>query len=127
VSAGAVVPDPVHQALIGEAGECAALAISVYDDDGRYVAVNRRAQELLGYSREELLAHDVGDFTSGGIDRSVLLRSQVREGVRVVERKDGTTFPAAFVVAPTRLAGLDFFVSVWWEIAPEDPRAGGAT
>jgi PAS domain S-box-containing protein len=127
VSAGAVVPDPVHQALIGEAGECAALAISVYDDDGRYVAVNRRAQELLGYSREELLAHDVGDFTSGGIDRSVLLRPQVREGVRVVERKDGTTFPASFVVAPTRLAGLDFFVSVWWEIAPDDPRAGGAT
>ena len=117
----------VHQALIGEAGECARVGISVYDDDGRYVALNRCAEDLLGYSRDELLMRDVATFTAGGIDRSVLLRPEVREGVRIVKRKDGTSFPAAFVVAPTRVANLDFFVSVWWPIAEDDPRAQSAS
>jgi PAS domain S-box-containing protein len=116
----------VFETLILEAFECAQMAICVYDDHGRYVAVNRCATEILGYSREELLAHDVGDFTEGGIDRSVLLSDEHREGVRLVTRRDGTKVPAAFVVTPTRVAGLPYFVSVWWTLAPDDPRVSDA-
>ena len=93
-------PDLLHEALLGEAAESAFFAITVYDDDGRLVAVNRRAAELLGYDREELLAFDVGAFTEGGFDRSRLFSQNMREGVRLVQRKDGARIPTAFVVAP---------------------------
>jgi PAS domain S-box-containing protein len=119
----APTPQVVLQALLGEAGECARVGISVYDDDGRFVAVNEHAAELLGYAREELLTRDVADFTEGGIDRTVLLKAEIREGVRLVHRKDGTTVPVAFVVAPTRVANIGFFISVFWELPDDDPRA----
>ena len=118
--------EAIHQALIGEAGECAALGVSVYDEDGRFVALNQQAAAMLGYSRDELLTRDVAEFTAGGIDRRVLQRSDLREGVRLVRRRDGISIPTAFVVAPTRVANLDFFVAIWWEIPADDPRAVGA-
>jgi len=119
-------PDLLHQALLGEAADTASVGISVYDDDGRIVALNKGAAELLGYTRDELLTHDIADFTEGGIDRSVLRRSSLREGVRLVHRKDGSAIPAAFVVGTARLAGLPYFFAVWWELEPDDPRADGA-
>jgi PAS domain S-box-containing protein len=123
----APTPQVVLQALLGEAGEYAELGISVYDDDGRFVAVNERAAQLLGYKREEILTRDVADFTDGGIDRTVLLKAELREGVRLVHRKDGSTVPVAFVVAPTRVANIGFFISVFWELADDDPRSRDAS
>jgi PAS domain S-box-containing protein len=120
-------PDLLHEALLGEAAESAFFAITVYDDDGRMVAVNRRAAELLGYPREELLVYDVGDFTEGGIERSRLQSQDMREGVRLVRRKDGSRVPVAFVVAPAKLSGLPYFVAVWWQLREDDPRASTAT
>jgi PAS domain S-box-containing protein len=120
-------PDLLHEALLGEAAESAFFAITVYDDDGRLVAANRRASELLGYSREELLAYDVGAYTQGGFDRSRLFSQEMREGVRLVRCKDGTQVPVAFVVAPSQLAGLPYFVAVWWQLAEDDPRAATAS
>jgi len=120
-------PDLLHEALLGEAAENAFFAITVYDDDGHMVAANRRAADLLGYSREELLAHDVGAYTEGGFDRKRLQSQEMREGVRLVRRKDGSRTPVTFVVAPARLAGLPYFVAVWWQIADDDPRAATAT
>jgi PAS domain S-box-containing protein len=123
----APTPDLLHEALLGEAAENAFFAITVYDDDGHMVAANRRAADLLGYPREELLTYDVGAFTEGGFDRSRLLRPEMREGVRIVRRKDGSQTPVAFVVAPATLAGLPYFVAVWWQIADDDPRAATAS
>ena len=120
-------PDLLHEALLGEAAENAFFAISVYDDDGRMVAINRRAAELLGYSRDELLRHDIGDFTEGGFDRARLQSQEMREGVRRIHRKDGTEAIVAFVVAPATLSGLPYFVSVWWQLRDDDPRASTAT
>ena len=45
------------------------------------------------------------------------------EGVRTVTHKDGSTVPVAFVVTPTRVAGLPYFLAVWWTIDENDPRA----
>jgi PAS domain S-box-containing protein len=128
VSANDRIPTPqvVLQALLGEASDCAAFGISVYDDDGRLVTVNEHAASMLGETREDLLTRDVGDFTEGGIDRSVLLRTELREGVRLVQRRDGSRVPVAFVVAPTRVAGLGYFVAVSWELPADDPRARDA-
>jgi PAS domain S-box-containing protein len=113
--------------LLGEGAEGAEIGISIYDDDGRYVAVNKYGCDLLGYDLDELLTHDVGDFTKGGIDRTVLLKPDRREGVRLVTRKDGSSVPVAFVVSPTRLANLSFYITVWWELPPDDPRATTAS
>jgi PAS domain S-box-containing protein len=116
----------VMHALLGDAATNVDLGLYVYDDRGMYVAVNERAAELLGYPRDELLSHHVGDFTDGGIDNSVLLRAEVREGVRIVQRKDGSRVPVAFVVAPTRVATIQFFLGVVWALDPADPRAVNA-
>jgi PAS domain S-box-containing protein len=112
--------------LLLEAIEYAQIAICVYDEQGRYVTVNECACKLLGYSRDELLSHDVGDFTVGGIDRKVLLENGQREGVRLVTRSDGSTVPCAFVVAPARVAGLPYFLAAWWALKHDDPRAAHA-
>jgi PAS domain S-box-containing protein len=101
------------------------MAICVYDEEGRYVTVNECACKILGYSREELLTHDVGDFTAGGIDRRVLLKDEHREGVRLVTRRDGSTVPCAFVVTPAQVANLPYFVAVWWTLEDDDPRITG--
>jgi PAS domain S-box-containing protein len=121
------VPDVVHTSLLGEAANCAELGVAVYDDDGRYVAVNAQACDMLGYTRDELLTHDVGDFTEGGIDRSVLEGPERREGARLVRRKDGHFIAVAFVVTPTKIANIGFYMSVFWELPAGDPRAASAS
>jgi PAS domain S-box-containing protein len=113
----------VLETLLIEAIDSADMAICVYDERGRYVTVNDCACKILGYSREELLLHDIGDFTDGGIDRDVLRRAEHREGVRLVTRKDGSTVPCAFVVTPTRVGRLPFFLTFWWMLDDDDPRA----
>ena len=109
--------------LLGEGTEHAQIGAFMYDDQGRYVAVNSYAAALLGYDRRELLNHDVGDFTAGGIDRSVLLRPERREGVRAVRQKDGSEVTVAFVVTPTNVASLQLFLAFVWELPADDPRA----
>jgi PAS domain S-box-containing protein len=119
-------PDVVLESLLGDGAEHAGIGLFIYDDDGKYVAINRYGAELLGYDRGELLAHDVGDFTAGGIDRDVLLRREQREGVRIVQRKDGSHQTVAFVVTPTQVGSFWFYLAVVWELADEDPRASAA-
>ena len=118
--------DIVLASLLGDGAEHAEIGLFIYDDDGKYIAINRFGAQLLGYERSELLAHDVGDFTAGGIDRGLLLRLERREGVRLVQRKDGSRIPVAFVVTPTQVGSFWFYLAVVWEIAEDDPRAAAA-
>ncbi len=72
--------------------EQAADAIFVLDPAGRFVDVNRRACESLGYARDELLGMTMADID--GEDR----RTDLRPGDTATlecrhRRKDGTTFP----------------------------------
>jgi hypothetical protein len=55
-----------------------------------------------------------------------MLKTEIREGVRLIHRKDETTVPVAFVVAPTRVANIGFFISVFWELPDDDPRSRDA-
>ncbi len=74
--------------------------IVVADMDGRFVDVNRRACEALGYSREELLGLRVTDIQSEvGIEelKRLWLSDEGPQGItlrRKVIRKDGSDFPA---------------------------------
>ena len=119
-------PEIVLASLLGDGAEHAEIGLFIYDDDGKYVAINKHGAELLGYDRGELLAHDVGDFTEGGFDRELLQRLERREGVRVVQRADGSETIVAFVITPTQVGSFWFYLAVVWEIAPDDPRAAGA-
>ena len=121
------VPDVVHTSLLGEGADCAEVGIAIYDDDGRYVAINAHACDMLGYTRDELLTHDVADFTEGGIDRAVLKSSDRREGARLVRRKDGHFLAVGFVVSPTKIANIVFNLAMFWELPADDPRAASAT
>ncbi len=116
----------VLQTLLLDAIEAANMAICVYDERGAYVTVNECACKIPGCARDELLKHDVGDFTEAGIDRTVLMSPEHREGVRLVTRKDGSKVPCAFVVTPTRVGHLPYFVAVWWTLDEDDPRAANA-
>jgi len=79
--------------------EQASDAIFVHDLRGRFVDVNRRACESLGYSREQLLAMSMTDIEMGH-DHGALreLWTRISSGAHstldgVHRRRDGTTFP----------------------------------
>ncbi len=74
-------------------------AFFVHDENGKFVEVNRRACESLGYSKEELLRMSVTDVEMDfDLNRGKKAWAQVQPGrdfmlVGRHRRKDGSTFP----------------------------------
>jgi PAS domain-containing protein len=104
--------DVAQLALLGEAMECLeAVAVFVWDEDRNYVAVNKPACDLVGRTREELLAMKVGDLSENRA--SPLFEDVQRRGVHT-----GTLQTPAgesqFVTTRTRVAGLPYMVSLVW-------------
>ena len=54
----------LQMSLLGEAVEHAPVGVFVFDDEGRYVAANSFACELLGYDRDSLLERRLGDLAA---------------------------------------------------------------
>lgn len=111
--------DLVQETLLGEALEHAPVGAIVLDEDGRYLAANRLACELSGYTREELLA---GGAKALALDPdrvpSTMARmasGDLRGGLAQMKRKDGTAITCEYRVGATRSGGLPFFVVVFWE------------
>src|SRR4051812_10647610 len=101
--------------LLGEAIDGAPVAVLVADDEGRYLAANRYACDLLGYSREELLALSVRDVAVVADVEAHLqtsLSAQQQSGVHDVRRKDGTTTPFRYRSGKTQLAGITCFIEI---------------
>jgi PAS domain S-box-containing protein len=79
--------------------EQAAEAMFVHDLEGRFVDVNRRACESLGYAKEDLLGRSVADVEVGHAPGSLKdLWEEVSSGASLTlegehRRKDGSTFP----------------------------------
>lgn len=112
------VSEPLVQSiLLGDALEHAPVAILVADDEMRYVAVNSYACDLLGYTREELLAMRITDIArypeaAGEFDRMVAAGKL--EGLTTLARKDGGELTMRYRASETRIAGLEYYVSVSW-------------
>ncbi len=110
------VAEPLIQAsLIGEAVDNGPAAIFVADDEGRYIAVNTFACELLGYTRSELLSltvQDVAPDEAAAASFAKLLRDGVLEGTTVVRHKDGGDVTIEWRATRTTAAGMEFFVAV---------------
>ena len=110
------VAEPLIQAsLIGEAVDNGPAAIFVADEDGRYIAVNAFACDLLGYTRSELLALTVQEIAPGetASERfAELSREGTLSGTTVLRHKDGSDVPIEWRATRTTTAGMEFFVSV---------------
>lgn len=116
---GVCVHELVHEVLLGEAFEHAPMGAFVLDERGGYVAVNRRACELTGYEREELL-----ELGAAGISADVatlpgqlgeMTSGTSRGGFARIRCKDGLIRCFGFRTGPTRAAGLPFFLAIFWE------------
>jgi PAS domain S-box-containing protein len=109
------VADRLIQAtLIGEAVDNGPLAIFVADENGRYVAVNTLACELLGYTRAELLeltAHDLAPEEPVAASFAQLAREGSLSGTTVLRHKDGSDVKIEWHASRTTVAGMEFFVS----------------
>lgn len=112
-------PD-IHRTLIAEAIENSPFAVSLFDEDGNYVAVSARVCELTGYSREELVA--IGPFGlavrgPGFAQRTFeeALAGKRTHGAAKIRRKDGTQVDITYRIGPTRVGGMQFLIRIYWE------------
>jgi PAS domain S-box-containing protein len=112
------ISEPLMQSvLLGEAVEHAPVAILVSDEEGRYVAANEHACELLGYRREELLSLHVADLGPDDEMPSEFAEVQAHgrhDGTTELTCKDGSTLRLRYRASETRIAGLLYYVSVSW-------------
>jgi PAS domain S-box-containing protein len=111
--------DAVQETLLGEALEHGPVGAIVLDEAGRYLATNRKACELSGYSREELLRGGSGTLSTDpdGVPNRLreLAAGRLKHGVVDIRRKDGTLKTIEFRAGATRSGGLPYFVVVFWE------------
>ena len=101
----------IHLTLLTEAIENAPFAVSLFDEDGNYVAVNAKACELTGYTREELIERDIEIMLPERYRRThPAHREKFFDDPRVRpmgvglelygRRKDGTEFPIEVSLSP---------------------------
>jgi PAS domain S-box-containing protein len=105
----------VQTGLLGEAIDLAPAAVFVADEHGQYVAVNRFACEMLGYTRPELLRlsiRDVGADPDVEAHFDAFLKAREEKGVATLRRKNGSTFAFRYSAGETTMAGLTYYVSV---------------
>jgi PAS domain S-box-containing protein len=106
----------LQRTLLGEAVELAEqVAVFVWNEERRYVAVNDAACTLVGLPREELIGIQVGDM-SPDVEEAVAGARTVpfRHGNSSLERRDGEQIELEWVTAHTRVAGLPYYVSIVW-------------
>jgi PAS domain S-box-containing protein len=117
--ASAVTHDLVQKSLVGEALEHGPVAVFVADDDGRYLAVNAYACELLGYTRAELLelrVRDVAVDPGAQANYSEMRRTGPRTGQTRLRRKDGSEIEMHFRASQTTVGGMRVYIRTCWPV-----------
>jgi PAS domain S-box-containing protein len=115
----AVAHDLVQKSLVGEALDNGPVAVFVADDDGKYLAVNAYACDLLGYDREELLALRVTDVAvnaSAAADFELMQRQGSRTGTTTLRSKDGRDLSMHFRASQTTVGGMPVYIGVCWPL-----------
>jgi PAS domain S-box-containing protein len=107
-----VADDLIQASLLGEAVDSGPAAVFVADENRRYVAVNRTACALLGYSREELLGLSVDDLADGAPGWQEMLEEGTSIGTTELTCKNGSTVTFTYHAGPTVVAGMPVYVSV---------------
>lgn len=109
-------------ALLGEAVDGAeGTAVFVWNDERNYVAVNEAACRLVGVGRDELIGMPVGELSPGGAAEEMdrVRRSSLLRGSSSFTRRDGEHIAIDWVTLHTRVAGLEYRISLVW---PADDR-----
>ena len=94
--------DAARLDYIAPALEHIAASVLIVDDTGRYVAVNKKACELTGYSRAELLHKAVVDLTPphamDAYERlwDSFVRTMKQHGFYKIKRKDGSVLDVKY-------------------------------
>jgi PAS domain S-box-containing protein len=115
----AVAHELVQKSLVGEALEHGPMAIFVADEDGRYIAVNAYACELLGYTRDELLGLNLSEVAvnPGALeDYDAMRRNRRHAGSTVLRHADGTELPMNFRASETTVGGMPLYIGICWPV-----------
>jgi PAS domain S-box-containing protein len=105
----------LQTSLIGEALDDGPALVFVADEHMRYLAVNRYACDVLGYTREELLDLRVPDIAVAPEAADVyahMLRRATDAGVTLLRRKDGELLKFRYSAKETKAAAMTFWVSI---------------
>lgn len=89
--------------------------VFVADEQMRYVAVNRQACELLGYSRDELLALRVSEVAvarSAEAEYGEMVAAGARVGTAPIQAKDGQLYELSYSASEVLVGDRRLFVSV---------------
>jgi PAS domain S-box-containing protein len=114
-----VANELIQVSLLGEAIDPGPVAVFVADDDRRYLAVNRYACDLLGYTREELLELSVLDVAvNPGADEDFekMRASGSRNGTARLRHRDGSELEIAYRASETTVGSLRLYVSACWRL-----------
>ena len=108
----------IHQTLLGDAWENAAAAITIFSDDGRYIACNTAFCELSGYSRDEIVQMRVGvDLAADGRNLELfrdIVGAGRRRGGGGLKRKDGTVVEVEVEAIATTVANLPYHIVLYF-------------
>lgn len=118
---------PIQQFLLYDAIDAAPALIFVADDEMSYVAVNKTACEVLGYSREELLSMRVTDVAVSVEAPSLfeqMMRERSQQGDVELLTKDGVLLPFIYEAAETQIGGMQYWVSVGFVNSPLYEKVG---
>ena len=120
-----VTPDKVHvaglaqpmvqQVLLYDALDSSHFLIFVADDQMRYLAVNKTACEVLGYTRYEILTMCVTDIAVAGDAAetySQMLSNGSHQGLTNIRAKNGTLLPFSYNASEIRVVHLPYYLSI---------------
>ena len=102
-------------AVLGAVIDDAPVCVFVADADMRYVAVNRYACELLGYSEEELLQLSVSDlaaYDDAPAEYTQMVEQAYMQGRSRLRCKDGEQVWIEYVAGEVEMDGRTLYVSV---------------
>jgi PAS domain S-box-containing protein len=117
--ASAVTHELVQKSLVGEALEHGPVAVFVADDDGRYLAVNAYACELLGYTRSELLDLRVGEVAidpDAEASYSEMRRAGSGAGLTRLRCSDGSELDVHYRASQTTVGGMLVYIGTCWPV-----------
>jgi PAS domain S-box-containing protein len=106
---------PIQQFLLYDAVDVSPALVFVADGDMNYLAVNNRACDVLGYSREEMLSMRVTDVAVSVEARELfreMMDERSQEGGLELRAKDGRLLPFIYQAGEATIAGMQYWISV---------------
>jgi PAS domain S-box-containing protein len=105
----------LQRTLLGEAIDEGPALVFVADEEGHYVAVNRQACEILGYSRRQLLTMAVPEVAVAP-DAPELYAAMLKqghlEGTTPIRCSDGRILAFRYWAKAVKVGGIDYWISV---------------